>query len=74
MVDPMKVNFFPPSEVCILLEPHRQQDFLRWCRNNEIKPPREWYPEYEPGLSLGAFSPPAALQEKLIAWAILENQ
>lgn len=74
MVVPMKVNVFPLSEeICILLEPHRQQDFLRWCRNNDIKPPREWYADYETGLSLGCFSPPSHLREKLICWAEREK-
>lgn len=70
----MKVSVFSDaSEVCILLETHRQQDFLRWCRNNDIVPPREWYKDYEPGLSLGYFAPPPHLAEKLVRWSEIEK-
>jgi hypothetical protein len=73
----MKVNVYEKQksgiEVCVLLEPQRQQDFLRWLRNNDVKPPREWYANYDGELSLGFFLAPQHVVEQLQKWAELEK-
>lgn len=73
----MKVDIFDRTkngfQICILLEPERIQDFLRWLRNNDVKPPSQWYPNYDGHLSLGSFFAPEKIAEKLKLWSELEN-